>query len=530
MHLRVPLAAALVVVAAVAGCVAPPSETLAPASLLRAPATALLSETTEWTAKAGLSEVATFDVPAGAGAIFAQWTASTAGPSLSPAFELLAESPAGETITVGAASGRTGFERGGWNILPGEAGAWTFSVDATADVAGELVLTAMPAREPLQRVAGTGADRVVVAVVDTGINPYHEVFRAAALGTADLPARIVEAETGLPPASVPIAVGEDYLSSVAADAALWAVVPSQTLVHFSGTNVLGYQLGETALPSLPVLDRAGHGTGVAHTVVRENPDALVVLITGDDYDAGVRWAAAQPWIDLISLSWGPPVNAAGATFDKLGFFATPEATREAWLAGKVIFTASGNDPTPTFSDTTSGPIWAHAVAGAESEAHGRAPISGNLVDTIANFTQELANYDSLDEVHWTAGTSFATPTTAGVASRILHEVRAKSGHVGGITEGALVKTETVTVTNGDLRHALNATAMWWSTTDYGGPTNEALPILPAPWATMGWGVVDGTIVAPAAAALLGEGEWPEKPAEAKAFMDANARLRESWWP
>ncbi len=459
---------------------------------------------------------AVFEAENGAQAMVLEYTYRTEGRTSE--LNVALTSPEGKLVhRIQIGPGQEDAVRSGWLVLPGEPGTWTLAGRANGTHSYELNVTSLAPADELVAVPGTGStERVVVAVVDTGINPYHEVFTSANLSTADLPADIVEADTGEPALSVPVAPSEDYRSSILLDGSIWSQMPGQRLVHFDGTNVLGYHLDDTALPTLPVLDRAGHGTMVANSIVRENPEALVVMVTGNDYDAGVRWAADQPWIDLISLSWGPAVNAAGALEPHLAGFVTPEATRMAHEAGKIVFTATGNDPTLAFTDTTSGPAWVHAVSGAQPDTRARATMSGNLVDTVANWTQTLATYDSLNETRTGSGTSFATPTTAGIAARILHEVR----QAGAEAEAS------------ELRDALNRTAVYWDTTDYGGPSDPgpSIPVAPGPWASMGWGYLDGSAVPTAVAGLLGEQPLPDKPSEAEAFMGTSLALRQAWWP
>lgn len=466
------------------------------------------------------------------GGVFVSYEMAVAEPA--GELELTAELPGGDTVQVATVTSTgTRSSTTGWAVLPGfEGGAGEFVFHARADAPAGLQanVTLMPPRAEPQAVAGTSDDpRPVVAIVDTGVNPYHQVFQRPDLATEDLPSRIREAGSGQPPVSLELRRTSDYLGSIRSDAALWTQVPDQRLVHFEGTNVLGYELRDRSLPDLPVLDRSGHGTMTANAAVREAPGALVVMVTADDYDDGVRWAAEQPWIDLISLSWGPVVNAAGAAEPYATGFDTYDATRKAHQAGKIVFAATGNDPTPAQTDTTSGPPWVHAVSGAEPEATGRAVASGNMIDTVANWTQTLAAYDSTDENVTGSGTSFATPTTAGIAARILHEVRQASGHDGASASKALVDGPNRTVTASELRSALNRTAVYWSTTDYEDPRpGPSVPVAPTPWVSMGWGYLDGSRVGPAVDALLGQDDL-ETSAEAETYMQAQLDTRKAWW-
>jgi hypothetical protein len=439
------------------------------------------------------------------------------------------EHPNGETYGLVDQLGATGGVVEDHLILPGYEGPASLVVEgvATGEARLEVDLGAAPPAPAPEPFDATGTDeRPVVAVVDTGVNPYHEAFQRD-WTPAELPDRLPEGDRA--PVALDLDPQATYGESLREDASVWTQAPSNQLFHVEGTNLLGVDLRERSLPQLPVLDTAGHGTSVAHAVSREDPGALVVTVTAEDYDDGVRWIAEQPWIDLVSLSWGPAVNAAGAGEPYATGFDTYNATRTVHENGQVVFAATGNDPTPAFTDTTSGPPWVHAVSGAEPDAKGRAIASGNLVDTVANWTQELAAHRSVNETRTGSGTSFATPTTAGIAARILHEVRQAVEHEGSLAGGPLVDG-TVEADAGDLRHALNRTAVYWNTTDYRDPREgPSAPPAPTPWANMGWGYLDGSRVNPAVAGLLGEEALPDKPDEAEAFMEANLELRKQWW-
>lgn len=501
-----------------------------------APAERVLARTaTEWAAAAGQEETFRLEVhvPADAGAVFPEVRYTLETPQAELRVDAVA--PDGTTYPLVRAAGAT--EDAVWNpgVLPAQAGNWTLKGTATGEAQGHLQASAVAPGPDLDPVDTTGDGRVVVALVDTGVNPYHRAFRAPDLETRDLPARIEAVpEDGAPrdPLSVPLREASSYRASLRQDAGAWARLPARRLVHFEGTRVLGYNIAGEDPPAVPILDGSGHGTMTSHAVARQNPHALVVMITGGDYDRGVRWAADQPWIDLVSLSWGPVVNAAGAAEPYAFDFTTAQATHEAWNAGKLVFAATANEPGPAHPDTTSGPPWVHSVSGSQPDTKGRAFMSGNGVDTVANWTQTLAHHRSLNETITGSGTSFATPLTAGVASRILTEVRATTGHEGGITDGAFVDAGSVRVTNGDLREALNRSAVYWDATDYGGPTDPgpSVPVAPAaPWVSMGWGHVDGRVVAPAVAGLLGKQPLQEKPDAAVTYMEANHDARAAYW-
>ena len=43
------------------------------------------------------------------------------------------------------------------------------------------------------------------------------------------------------------------------------------------------------------------------------PRVLIVMVEVNSPTDGVRWAITQPWIDVISLSWGTLANAPVST-------------------------------------------------------------------------------------------------------------------------------------------------------------------------------------------------------------------------
>lgn len=494
----------------------------------------LANASTNWSASVGDETRFSLDVTVRerAGAVFPEIRYDLSSPGAE--LQVDAVAPDGETYPVARASGSTDDVAWDHALLPAVPGEWTLEGVASGNAEGRLEARTVAPGPDLEPVEPGGDGRVVVAVVDTGVNPYHQAFEAPGLGTGDLPARIQEAADGerRDPLSVPLREADTYRESLLQDAGTWTRLPGQRLVHFQDTRVLGYNLAAGEPPGVPVLDAGGHGTMTTHAVLAQNPDALVVMVTGGDYDEGVRWANDQPWIDLLSLSWGPVVNAAGVAEPHAFDFTTAEATQESWNAGKLVFSATGNDPTLAHTDTTSGPPWVHAVSGSQPDTRGRALASGNGVDTVANWTQTLAHHRSLDGNATASGTSFATPLTAGVASRILAEARAAAGHEGGIRDGAFVDAGDARITNGDLREALNRTAVYWDTTDYEGPTDPgpSVPVAPAaPWISMGWGHVDGRVVEPALEGLLGDEPLPEKPDEAVAYMEANHDARAAYW-
>lgn len=374
--------------------------------------------------------------------------------------------------------------------------------------------------EPVPVPETAGPD-VVVAVIDTGIDPYHAHFQGEGLNDAQL-SRFVDTLTDESPRRVQLSTGEGALE---ADAALWADIAVGELVYFEGTRVLGISFGHSA-DQLPVYDEGGHGTGTSGAVLNAFPEGIVVMVEGTGDADGEAWAASQPWIDILSESYGPPgsVPKAGTVFG----LTTSEANKLAWDNGKLPVGAADNTPSLAPNDETAGPPWVIGVAGDDPDAQCREHRSGTFPDVTADFTQDLPEAGTGDGYRSMSGTSFATPTTAGTLAAVLGHVRAAWADTDGITGGALATSpDGAAIANTDVRDALYRAAAYFGTEACVG---TATPVNPAaPWLQMGWGHVGPDAVEPAALHLLGEEELPEKPAEAVLFQDAVMAYREALW-
>ena len=160
-------------------------------------------------------------------------------------------------------------------------------------------------------------------------------------------------------------------------------------------------------------------------------------------------------------------------------------------------------------------------------------MSGSYPDIAADWTQLLPNHDDTSGYHETSGTSFATPRTAGILSLILTMLREDANDMesGASPErgGFLVNGTNLSVSNSDLRHALNLSA-WYPSFSTWDPTTGTLPISPvAPCAQVGWGVANMSNVELMYAHLAGIETMPNRPADVVACMDANQAVREAYW-
>lgn len=362
---------------------------------------------------------------------------------------------------------------------------------------------------------------VVVAVIDSGVNVYHEVYQRE----ASLPDGVLAQFTddGEAPQRITLTQSGGYDERLEADQAVWDGMERERLYYFEGTNVLGISFTQGGDP---VLDDGSHGTGTTGAVLAANPEAVIVLVEGVGSGAGEQWAASQPWIDFLSESYGPP--GSPPTWLVEGS-ATAEANHVAWDGGKIPVGAADNSPALAPGDSTAGPPWVVGVAGDDPDAQCREHLSGTFPDFTADFTQDLPAAGTIDEYRPMSGTSFATPTTAGTFSAALLAVREAWDHRTGILDGALASNGTERLDNVGLRDAFNRTAYYFGAEDC-EPGGTGQPVNPAaPWTQMGWGHVGPEIVDATVAHILGIEEAPDKPTEAKQFQEGIYEGRRQAW-
>jgi hypothetical protein len=403
-----------------------------------------------------------------------------------------------------------------------------------------LGILAVPAAAETEEVAA----RAVVAAIDTGMNPYHEFFHAGGDGPY--------AEAG-PAAVTPelleeLGIGDDQIirltrtgswrSDVAADDHQWAAVQRGVPYWFEGTNVIGISFAGGSLPPLrPHRDKSAHGVGVTASVLEANPEAVVVMVEGTG-SASEQWAMTHPAVDIVTTSYGPPGSPP------LPWHLSNSYTGVV-TNGKLHFGAVDNSPGLSPLDTTGGPWWSIGVAGFQEDGSGgRQMVSGTAADFVGNFTQSVPYcMDCETGRSSVSGTSFATPTSAGVASAGLLAARRAAGHRGGIVTDGVEQPAMVTgpspLTNWQVRRALEEAAAYPSHEEFapGGGTFDltSAPVPgPAPWALTGWGLLTADPqrqVISELTARLGAGGEPtrSKGAEACAFMTGLIETRMAYW-
>lgn len=423
-------------------------------------------------------------------------------------------------------------------------------VSADTPFEGEVRVTIAAGGTPPNNAA-----RVIVSVLDTGTLPYHDYFHAGspiyanAAPSAVTPA--VLAELGIGPShQIELTRTGNFAADYAADAAIWANIQPGELYWFKGTNLIAVSY-DSAPGRRPILPDPGdtsgeHGVGTAAAVLQANPEAIVLFV---EFGASIGDAQAEslgflhPSVDIVSTSYGfqDPVLGTGLPLP----FTGPAA--EAVIdQGKMHFSSAANSADPFTPEAGgAGPWWTVAIAGIEEgSSEGRTTVSGYFIDFVSDFTQQLPYCfeceSGLDDR--VSGTSFATPRSAGVASKVLLEARRSLGHVGGIRnvggQPVLAAGLGQSITTWQLRRALEVGAYVDRLEDYNPVTavfdlGAQPPIDAAPWATLGWGnlsaLPDKAVVAETLAQLgFGSGSRT-KAAEFCDFQTANIRRRKTYW-
>jgi len=307
----------------------------------------------------------------------------------------------------------------------------------------------------------------------------------------------------------------------------WDNITSEHIVWFRGTRIIGTTPDDNT--DIPILDdpQDGHGTAVTGSVINANPNAVIFFVEGFS-DAAVLAAANQPLVDIITTSFGP-----------IGSIPVPgieDATKVAVVQNKKIHTgAADNTPSPAVQDSTAGPPWSIGISGyAEEGDDQKETMSGSYPDVAADWTQVLPNHDDIDGYHETSGTSFATPRTAGLLSKVLMWLRHEFGDMSSgadpeLREGLLVNGTNFSLVNDDIRDALNLSG-WYPSFNTWDPLSGTTPISPvAPCTQVGWGVVNESNVLPIIEHLNGTATMPSRPGDVVMCMEANQAIREAYW-
>ena len=318
--------------------------------------------------------------------------------------------------------------------------------------------------------------KVVVALIDTGINPYAPAFRDDSdMAKLSPSSYIPDYPPDCPPdqteASLDCAIAlnlhlnEPTLASAfAVDKAIWGdpadpdnfpgAILQRQLYYIPGTKIIGatsFGAGGrfsskkipngpyVTLPATPlslnssdkcperlILDDFGHGTMTASrsTGAPDSlaPTARVVMIEGLGADSST-WAANQPWIDVQSNSWGSLTPAPADRTDMDAFTAMAQKQMVMVASGNGI-AFSGFAPTPTELDGLGAP--GVVLVGGHDNGHVSAWSGAPahvVADAFAGMAASNLSLDAMAPQPMSCCTSAASPYAAGGAAAILLRAR-----------------------------------------------------------------------------------------------------------
>jgi subtilisin family serine protease len=394
--------------------------------------------------------------------------------------------------------------------------------------------------------SATSQSHITIAIIDSGVNPYHIQFRRNE--SINYPSDYIE---NYPKDSLPINLNfQNTTQQNGQDSQVWSKVEREKLYWIPKTCIMGaisfgedYAFNFIPLTGTPIWDDNSHGTFTSSAVLNANPDASLIIVEcgTQDLSEALEWTVNQPFIDIISLSWA---FLTGANYpDPIFWKEVHDLTKKAVDDGKIVVAAAGNRDVPPWGNDCSGPPWVISVGGIDSNTRGEIILAAKGVDFVANYTQYLAIRDSVYGYEWMSGTSLSAPYVAGIASKILLQLRESINYCSGIKDGALIKTENVSIINSQIRDAMNKTAIYVNTTDY-NPLNfkntsdpyfaldVSIPINPvAPWLQMGWGYPAPETVDEAVSIIFGKKQYEPSLEKqlAEPYMSAIYELRCQFW-
>jgi hypothetical protein len=411
---------------------------------------------------------------------------------------------------------------------------------------------------------------VVVATLDTGTNPFHPAWRRP---SSVHPSRLIP---GYPrdARAVGLAFDGSFEQNVVRSDHLLAATDERGTYWVPGTNFVGLWAADG--DGIPIFDPAAatdpdaphthdHGARASSQIAGEGfglePEAYLVVMDRTHNSGGgsppedaatvnaraLRWAADQPWIDVIHTNIQNPVPLAREQVPVFPGYAS--AVRYALDRGKVVVAAGGNfyaEPTETSPHT--GPPGA-LVVGANDNC-GFADYSNPDPHVVMDGYGTVAAAPAGEGEAAFSGTSSASPRVTGYVAELLLEVRRHFGYTGGIQDGALVTLELADrpgrgpladgrLTAAELHEVVRRTASpsshpskWDGTAGIDGIVGVGcIPDPGGPFAfypKMGYGEVSEHTIGDALAVATGAAEMPERPVEDR-FYEVSEELRRRFW-
>jgi hypothetical protein len=399
-------------------------------------------------------------------------------------------------------------------------------------VAGLVALSLTGAIAPAA-AADAKQPQVVVAVPDTGVNPYHKTYYRPE-NTAH-PCTWVEGfdDCSIPALNLSVGTAKSYEQALALDANVWASVKPDQWYWIPKTNIIGAVCdSDVPVPSSTVcildddsatnLD-AGHGTATTSSVLSEAPDALLLVHDGNSSAADLATAPVVP--DIESYSWGTPAPLPLHAVDPVVPGDSIGCGDKAFEEATILFMAAGNEaPLPAMADCWHVNNRVQIVGGAWPGYWNTSSYS--TFDFASWYCRPAASHTSPTEFDEHCGTSFSAPTVAGAAAAALLEIRRAEGYTGRST-ATMVST---TVSRDEFIQALRSAATYAPEAKFpnrpeGVRGARAAPLpAQAPYLFWGYGWADSTVSDEVVTCALA-GQCPAKSAEAESWNAFRRQFR-----
>ncbi|MGH2709683.1 MAG: S8 family serine peptidase [Actinomycetota bacterium] len=403
-----------------------------------------------------------------------------------------------------------------------------------------LLTLLAPVSAARSQEAVPGPDPVVVATFDTGTNPFHPCFQRD-WTDIESPREFIPT---YPADAIPVELtfADTYQESLAeSQDALQSIVPRR-LHYVPGTNLSFYGTAWSEF-----VDNYPHGAQASSQIACEQyglaPNAHLVIVNWYDNNAAgpemIRWAASQPWIDVVHLNiQDTPLPVRAREID------------EVIASGKVVVIAAGNGvqglgPSyPMELSRWNGPPGS-LIAGAND--NGGYAVYSNLSPHVVmdGCGTVAASPNSYGDAGF-SGTSSASPRITGYVARLIGELRAEFGHTGEglvtIPEGS-PRPATGPLADGvltapEIHDAVRATANpnpHSSTYDGTGGAGSCIYWVPQPtdtpiavYAKMGYGEVSEHTFPAALSVLAGRAARPARSEDN--FYAVSEKVRQTLFP
>jgi hypothetical protein len=378
----------------------------------------------------------------------------------------------------------------------------TYASDGQPYDVGVGINTSAPVGADMGAPDPAPQSQVVVAVADSGVNPYHEIYYRPE--NVDHPCTWVEGfeDCSVPALELSIGEYETFAEAFEADRAIWTSLKRHQWYWIPRTNIIGAVCDGSGDPVDPeaigvcILDEDGHGTGTTSSVLTEAPDALLLVHESSNGETtDMKSAPVVP--DIQSHSWGNPVPLPlhlSKPVSKPVFGRPTFAYDGAAHPETIFFIAAGNEaPFPSVLDYFQvDPDIQTVGAGYPGYWSIR---SWSTYDFASWWCRPAAAHDDQQAfVGSFCGTSAAAPTAAGTAAAALQAIRERES----TTMRSTVAMVSKTVTRSEFIDALRAGATYSPQPARfvnRPPVHETRPLVPnAEHLSWGYGWLDRTRV------------------------------------